>query len=200
MLTVSILALAVLSAQDPAVSAANPPAPRTEEQARLDVCLFTPAPSRDPSCQPLLEAEAALVPDEAFTAARPTSLGWADTACPTGQFSGAARTACRDEQRGLFRRAERAREALTQGAAGGVYAEAWNRPPPAGSGETPGLAFSRDERQPVGDNCERRSSVRRDEDTGDSSSSYSMNCMWSSGDPETDQAARDALDSVMDWD
>ena len=199
MLTVSILALAVLSAQDPAVSAANPPAPRTEEQARLDVCLFTPAPSRDPSCQPLLEAEAALVPDEAFAAARPTSLGWADTACPAGQFSGAARTACRDEQRGLFRRAERAREALLQGAAGGVYAEAWNRPPPAGSGETPGLGFYREEVS-EGETCNRRARASQDPDTGDSSSSYSLSCAWSTGGEEGRERAREVLDSVMDWD
>src|SRR5690606_23539454 len=120
----------------PAASITNAPVERSEAQARLDVCLYTPAESRDPACQPILEAEAALVPDHAFAATRPTALGWADTACPTGQFTGTARSVCRDEQRGLFRRAERAREALSQGAAGGVYAEAWDRPPAAASGET----------------------------------------------------------------
>ena len=196
-----ILLLAIAASQ-PEPSITNAPVERSEAQARLDVCLYTPAPSRDPSCQPMLEAEAALVPDQAFAATRPTALGWADTACPTGQFSGAARTACRDEQRGLFRRAERAREALTQGAAGGVYAEAWDRPPAAAaaaSGATPGLGFYREEVS-EGERCNRRARASEDPDTGDSSSSYSLSCAWSTGDDEDRERAREALDAVMDWD
>ena len=196
MLITPFAALAILAVQDPAPGITNAPVERSEAQAALDVCLYTPAESRDPACQPLLEAEAALVPDHAFASARPTSLGWADTACPTDRFSGAARTACRDEQRGLFRRSDRARQALAQGAAGGVYAEAWSRPPAATSGTDDGLGFNRDERSASGP-CDRRSSVRRDEDTGDSSSSYSLTCSWTNGSPDNESAARQALDAVM---
>lgn len=186
----------MLSAIQPEASITSAPVERSEAQAALDVCLYTPADNRDPACQPILEAEAALVPDHAFASARPTSLGWADTACPTGQFSGAARTACRDEQRGLFRRAERAREALSRGAAGGVYAEAWDRPPAAASGETPGLGLYRDEVS-EGERCNRRARASQDPDTGDSSSSYSISCAWSTGGEEGRERAREVLDAVM---
>lgn len=194
---ISLLSItALLAVQDPTPGLVNAPAERSEAQAALDVCLYTPAESRDPACQPLLEAEAALVPDHAFALARPTSLGWADTACPTDRFSGAARTACRDEQRGLFRRAERARQALAHGAAGGVYAEAGDRPPAAASGETPGLGFNREEVS-EGERCNRRARASQDPDTGDSSSSYSISCAWSTGDEEDRERARQALDAVM---
>lgn len=185
-----------LAAFQPGPSITNAPTERSEAQAALDVCLYTPAETRDPACQPLLEAEAVLVPDEAFANARPTSLGWADLACTPDRLNGQTRAACREEQRGLFRRAERARQALAHGSAGGVYAEAWSRPPAAASDVGDGLAFSRDERTSSGP-CERRATASRDQDTGDSSSSYSINCSWSSGDPETDARARDALDAVM---
>ena len=196
MLITPFAALAILAVQDSAPGITNAPVERSEAQAALDVCLYTPAESRDPACQPLLEAEAALVPDHAFASARPTSLGWADTACPTDRFSGAARTACRDEQRGLFRRSDRARQALAQGAAGGVYAEAGDRPPPAASGETPGLGFYRDEVS-EGERCNRRASASQNPDTGDSSSSYSISCAWSTGGEEGRERAREVLDAVM---
>jgi hypothetical protein len=199
MLITAFAALAALAAQDPAPGIINTPVERSEAQAQLDVCLYTPAESRDPTCHPMLEAEAALVPDEAFAPARPSSLGWADIACAPDRLGDQSRTACRDEQRGLFRRAERARQALAQGAAGGVYAEAWSRPPAASSGTDDGLAFNRDERSASGP-CDRRSSVRRDEDTGDSSSSYSLTCSWTNGSPDNESAARQALDAVMGWD
>lgn len=196
MLISLLSAVALLSVQDPAPGLINAPVERSEAQAALDVCLYTPAESRDPACQPMLEAEAALVPDHAFAAARPTSLGWADTACPADRFSGAARTACRDEQRSLFRRAERAREALAHGAAGGVYAEAGGRPPTVASGETPGLGLYRDEVS-EGERCNRRARASQDPDTGDSSSSYSISCAWGTGGEEGRERAREVLDAVM---
>jgi hypothetical protein len=200
MLVTPFAALALMAIQDPAPGLVNAPVERSEAQAALDVCLYTPAQNRDPACQPLLEAEAALVPDAAFAAARPTSLGWADTACAPDRLTGGqTRTACRDEQRALFRRAERAREALAHGAAGGVYAEAWDRPPAAASGETPGFGFYREEVS-EGERCDRRARASQDPDTGDSSSSYSISCAWSTGGEEGRERAREVLDAVMDRD
>lgn len=198
MLTAALLgSLALTMMQDPPLAVA--PAERSEAQAALDVCLYTPAENRDPACQPLLEAEAVLVPDEAFAVSRPTALGWADVACTPDRLADQTRTACRDEQRGLFRRAERARQALSHGSAGGVYAEAWSRPPAASAGTGAGsqaLSFYRDERT-TGDACERRSTAWRDEDSGESSSSYSIGCSWTNGEGDTG-AARQVLDALRD--
>ena len=196
MLVTTFAALALVVLQDPAPGIANAPADRSEARARLDVCLYTPAPSRDPSCEPMLEAEAALVPDQAFAASNPSALVWANAACPTSRFTGAARTACRDEQRDLFRRAERARAALTYGAAGGVYAEAWGRPPAAASREGEELALRRDEQSSSGP-CDRHAQASRDPDTGNSSSSYGISCSWSTGGEEGRERAREVLENVM---
>lgn len=182
-------ALAILAGQEPTATVGV--AERTEAQAQVDVCLFTRASERDPSCGPLLEAEAALVPAHALTGAG-DALTWAGQVCPSGQYPVATeRAACRQDQRDRFRRAQRAREALNQGVAGGVYAEAYNAGPPAttASDETPANGF-RESRRQVGDNCEQRSEARRDNDTGDQSSSHSVVCAWGSGDGEQRERAR----------
>lgn len=187
---IALLALSSLLVQDPRGPAVAPNA-RSAEQAAVDVCLYTPPATRDPSCGPLLEAEAALVPDPALTGPG-DALTWAGQICPSGQYPVATeRAACRQDQRDRFRRAQRAREALNQGVAGGVYAEAHNAGPPAttASDETPANGF-RGSRRQVGDNCEQRSEARRDNDTGDQSSSHSVVCSWGSGDAEQRERAR----------
>ena len=168
------------------------PTPRTEAQAQLDVCLFST--TRDAACEALLEAEAGLVPDDAFAAGN--SMAWADVACAEGQVpAGQSRSDCRRDQRALYRRAEQARQALSSGRAGGIYAEVEAAPPPpvSGVGDSDGLAFSETERR-AGRNCEQRSSARRDQDTGDSASSYTFTCSYGSDDP----ASRERLDELRD--
>lgn len=179
-----LTSLSIQQPPDPTVA----PAGRSAEQAAVDACLYTPPAARDSSCGPRLESEASLVPAHALAAG--DALSWAGQACPSSQYPVAAeRSACRQDQRDRFRRAQRAREALDQGVAGGVYAEADNAGPPADTGVDQGVAFGESQRQ-VGDNCEQRSTVRRDEDTGDRSSSHSVSCAWGSGDPELRERAR----------
>lgn len=187
---IALLTLSSLLIQDPPGPAVAPGV-RSAEQAAVDVCLYTPPATRDPSCGPLLEAEAALVPAHALTGAG-DALTWAGQVCPPGEYPVAAeRAACRQDQRDRFRRAHRAREALNQGVAGGVYAEAHNAGPPAttASDETPANGF-RESRRQIGDNCEQRSEARRDNDTGDQSSSHSVVCAWGNGDAEQRERAR----------
>jgi len=185
------LTLALMGLQDPpAGTAATAPTPRTEAEARLDVCLF--ATTRDAACAALLEAEAGLVPDDAFAAG--DSLAWAGTACTDDRLAvGQSRSDCRREQRALYRRAEQARRALSSDSAGGVYAEIEAAPPPpaSGVGDPDGLAF-RETQRAVGRNCEQRASARRDQDAGDSASSYAFTCTYGSDDPAT----RERLDEV----
>ena len=188
----SLLTGAALLIQ-PATGSVAPTA-RTEAQAQLDVCLF--ATTRDAACTELLEAEAGLVPDAAFAAG--DSLAWAGTACADDRLAaGQSRSDCRRDQRALYRRAEQARQALSSGRASGVYAEIEAAPPPpaSGVGDSDGLAFSETQRA-VGRNCEQRSNVRRDQDTGDSSSSYAFSCTYGSDDPATRERLNDVLDRV----
>lgn len=195
MIAASLLAvLAGLGLQEPPADVTASPAQRTEAQAALDVCLFTPALSRDPACTPLLQAESALVPSTAFMVG--DSMAWADQACVEGQVpAGQTRSDCRREQRALYRRAERAMQALHAGEAGGVYAEALSAPPPPASGvaEPQGLAFSESRRR-IGDNCEQSSSARQDTDSGSSSSSASFTCTFGSD----DEASRENLRRVRE--
>lgn len=199
MLILILSMAAVVVAQDPPGTAAVPPAARSAEQAQVDVCLYTPVENRAPSCEPLLMQEARLVPDEAFARADPSSLGWASIACaPDRLAEGQSRTDCRADQRALFRRAERARQALASDAAPGIMADsAGYTVGPATSAEASDALALNGERRQVGENCERRASSRRDQDTGDSSSSHSIVCSWGSGDGS---AAREVLDALGDDD
>lgn len=195
--TLLIAALVLVGVQDPPAGVTATPAPRTEAQAQLDVCLFSR--SANAACRALLEAEAGLVPFEAFAAG--DSIGWADVACADDRLAaGQSRSDCRREQRALYRRAERARQALTSGAAGGVYAEAMAAPPPpaSGVGDPDGLAFS-ESRRAVGDNCEQSSSARRDQDTGDRSSSHTFTCSFGNSEEGREESRR-AFEAMMDLD
>ncbi|MBN8551886.1 MAG: hypothetical protein J0L52_03195 [Caulobacterales bacterium] len=195
--TLLIAALVLVGVQDPPAGVTATPAPRTEAQAQLDVCLFSR--SADAACLTMLEAEAGLVPPEAFAAG--DSMAWADVACADDRLvAGQNRSDCRREQRALYRRAERARAALTSGTAGGVYAEAMAAPPPAatGVGDPDGLAFS-ESRRAVGDNCEQSASARRDQDTGNNSSSHTFTCSFGNSE-EGRERARRTLEAVMEAD
>lgn len=193
-LTTAIVALWLV--QSPPNTAAVPPAARSAEQAQLDVCLFTPVRNRDAACEPLLMQEAMLVPNEAFADPNPSSLGWANIVCaPDRLAEGQSRAECRADQRDRFRRAERARQALGAGTADGLTAEgAGYTVGPATSAETPDALALNGDRQRVGDNCDRRADARRDEDTGNSSSTYALTCTWGDGDSET----RERLNAIME--
>ena len=179
-------------ATEPPTHAVVSPTQRTAEQAERDVCLYAQPADRPASCTTLLQAEAALVPDSAFNT---DAMGWADQACPSDQFAAAARSECRREQRDRFRRADRARQALGGGALGGVYAEGsgYTVGPAGSSTSDEALGFSESRRQ-LADNCEQRAAARRDQDSGDQSSSYSVTCRFGSDDP----AARERLDEIRD--
>jgi hypothetical protein len=171
MLVLTAVALTLTLIQDPPGTAAIPPAARSAEQAQVDVCLYTPVQTRDAACEPLLLQEARLVPDEAFAGSDSSALGWASIACaPDRLAEGQSRTDCRADQRALFRRAERARQALASDAAPGIMADsAGYTVGPATSAEASDALALNGERRQVGENCERRaSSADRDQDSGNS--------------------------------
>jgi hypothetical protein len=200
MLILPAAALALILIQDPPGTAAVPPATRSAEQAQVDVCLYTPAQSRDASCEPLLLQEARLVPDEAFAGSDPSSLGWANIVCgPDRLAEGQSRAECRTDQRDRFRRAERARQALGYGVASGLVTESagYNVGPATTAASDRGLGLV-ETRQAVGDNCVRRAEARRDEEAGESSSSYSLTCGWGDGDAEMRERLNDTMDAILD--
>ncbi len=199
-LTTAILALAF--AQDPPGTADVPTTGRSAEQAQVDVCLYTPVESRDPSCEPLLLQEARLVPDDAFAGADPSSLGWANLACAPGRLAASqTRAECRTDQRDRFRRAARARQALGTGTAGGLMAEgaSYTVGPATSDDSEDALALAGQSRQ-VGQNCERRVTTNRDQDSGDSASSYTLVCSYGSDDPQRREDARRQLENVLSAD
>lgn len=202
MLILILSMAAVVVAQDPPGTAAVPPAARSAEQAQVDVCLYTPVENRAPSCEPLLMQEARLVPDEAFARADPSSLAWADIACaPERLAEGQSRTDCRADQRDRYRRAERARQALGTGTAAGLMAEgAGYTVGPATSAESPDALALNGDRQRVGQNCERRVTANRDQDSGNSDSSYTLICSYGSDDPQRREDARRQLENVLSGD
>lgn len=189
----TVLALATLQPQTAATGTTD----RTEAQAQIDVCLYTPPGNRDPACEPLLRSEAALVPDDAFGPGVSDSLAWSNRACTDGGMrTGPEAVACRREQGRLYRRAERARQALGAGTADGLYAESQNYttgPATSAASDVQGNAFGENRRR-VGENCEQESRASRDEDTGSSSSSFAFSCTYGNN----DEATRDSLNAVRD--
>lgn len=173
-------------------TAASAPVERSSDRAQLDVCLYTPVERRDPACEPLLLEEASLVPGEAFSSPAASALTWADVACtPERLTAGQTRTDCRAEQRSLFRRADLARQALSAGVAGGVMADSAGYTVGPATSDDPGSGLALGEtRRSLSYNCEQRSRVTGDRDTGSATSSSSVSCSWGTGDPEERERLR----------
>lgn len=184
-----------------------------EGEATLEACLAERRAGLHSACRPVLEPEAALVPDLLFNASietpSPRLEGWLDVVCGSDRLAaGQTEDACRDEKRDLHTRSWRARLAMTGRTPGGV---AWTvRDPVVSEPSDFDVAFANSSQlapsptqgaepppPPTRERCERRADSWRDEDTGDSESRYSLTCSWGSGDTETEARAREALDAVM---
>lgn len=191
-----------VAAGRPPVSCGDEP-PQLSGPATLELCINESGAGLHPDCRPLLEPEAALVPDALFNAAIETPParreGWLGVICGTDRRAvGQTVEACRADGEARLERARLARIAL------------------AGRDDDPFNGFSladmtdidfgseTPEREPRWtppeerpDRCRRREEIRRDPDTGDSSSSYSITCSVTSGPPENEARARELMDDLL---
>lgn len=191
-----------VAAGRPAISCEDGPA-ELSGPATLELCLTEPGAGRHPDCRPLLEPEAALVPDALFNSAIETPParrdGWLGVVCAADRLAqGQTVEACRADGEARLERARRARVALV-----GRNDEPFNgfsladmtdidfgsEPAPREPRWTP------PEERP--ERCRRREEVRRDPDTGESSSSYSVTCSVTTGSPENEARARELMDDLL---
>ncbi len=209
-----MIAFALLAA----LAGAQPTEALFEGEPTLEVCLTRPGAGRHSACAPVLEPEVALAPDGLFNTVNATSPGrregWLGAVCAADRLApGQTVETCREEAEARLERSSAARvamsdrpdarggsryERLSEAAAAeqarrtveqwGLSGTLGSEPPASTPADTP----DRDD-----DRCRRRGAEWRDEDTGDSGSSYAIRCSWGSDDPETRRRAGEALDAVM---